>query len=801
MSHLFQDLQFALRSFARSPGFFAVAIITLALGVGATTGVLSVVDAVLLRSLPYPGSERLVSVGTVFAHDPDGFGPLSPGSIFDLREQSATIETIVGSSDASMTLLGVGDPELIDAAQVGRGFFDVLGVELTLGRGFAPQDFEADAANVAVLEHGFWRERWGGDIAVIGTTITLNREPYTIIGVAPADFFAPEAVYGQQAARMWLPLRLPEPQRGSFGYQAFGRLADGVTLAAANDEIDALFRGQTEAYGLDFEVGGRVVSLREQTLGTSGEPLTLLLAAVGVLLLIACANVANLMLAKGTIRGRELAVRAALGAGRWRIVRQLLTESVMLALVGGAAGAVLSYWAVEIFKASSPGGVPRLAEVAVDFRVLALALVLSTAVGLLFGLAPALQALRSDASTRLRAAATSVTTSRAGGRTRAALVVAETALALVLLIGAALLVNSFVRVDAGFESEGLMTMRVNVRSAYPERDTWQPFFLELLREVEAIPGVEGASLTTSLPFAGIGIMSSVVPLDVGEQPVEESFVPTTYVSPGHFRNMGMNLLEGRDFEGYPGDGPLYTIVNEALAREYWPTASSVLGKRIRMGGDAEDPVVTVVGVVNELRYRHDQPPMSEMYLHVEQDAWRSMTVVARAAGDSAALAGPMRQAVWRIDPDLAIDRVASADQLAWNSIGRPRFYSALAAILAALALALALIGIYGTISYAVGSRVRELGIRIALGARPGAVVAMVLRSGMRLAAVGVALGAAGAWAASRLLERFLFGITPTDVPTFLAAALLFVGTAMLACYLPARRAARLDPVRALRTDT
>ncbi|MGD8817283.1 MAG: ABC transporter permease, partial [Acidobacteriota bacterium] len=732
MSDLLQDLRYGARSFVRDPGFAVVAILTLALGVGAITAVFSVIDGVLLRPLPYPDADELVYIGTYLPGNDDELGVLSEGNVIGLKQRATTLRQVAGSNDISFTLLGNGEPELIDGAAVGLDFFPMLGVQPILGRPFDADDYLPGAAPVAVLEHGFWQERFGGDAGVIGSTLTLDRAAYTIVGVAPDGFFPPEAAYGQDQARLWVPLVVSEPPlRTRYGLQALGRMAPGATVQAAAAEIDRIFRSETDEFGLEWEVGGGALTLRERTLEGSGRALWLLLLGVGFLLLIACANVAGLMLARGTRRERELAVRRSLGAGRGRVVRQLLTESVMLALAGGLAGALLSYWAVQVFKATTPGGLPRLEEVVVDLRVLSVALLLSTAVGLLFGLAPALQTFRSDASAGLRPVGGATAESRAGRRTRRMLVVAEAALTLVLLIGASLLVNSFVRVsrvDPGFDADGLIGMRVNLRSAYPDRDSWLPFFHELLQGVEGIPGVRSASLTTSLPFGGIGVMTQVAPLDTAEPLADAVFIPSTYVSPDHFRTMGMSLLEGTGFEGpINPDAPAPVIVNDAMAATYWPDASSVIGKRIRMGTEPDDEVATVIGRVNGLRYRYDREPPAEMYLPMDAQGWRSMWVTARTDADPSSLARAMREALWSVDPDIPVDRISPVAQLAWNSIGRSRFYSGLAATLAGVALFLALVGLYGTIAYTVGSRVREIGIRLALGAQPGGVVALVLR--------------------------------------------------------------------------
>ncbi len=801
MSHFVQDIRYALRLFAQDPGFTTVAILTLALGIGATTGAFSIIDGVLLRPLPYPDGERLVFVGARFDHD-DGLGVVSPGNLADLADRSVTLEAVAGSSDVSFTVLGTGDPELVDAVRVGRNFFSLMGIEPHLGRGLVESDYEPDASDVAVLDYAYWQDAFGGDPSVVGEVLTLDREPYTVVGVGPEDYFPPDVVHGHADARMWVPLRfIGDPVRTSFGYQALARLAPGANVDEAALEVDRIFRGQTAEYGLDFEVGGGAELLRDRSRGTSGESLLVLLVAVALLLGISCANVANLMLARGTRRRRELAVRRSLGADRWRITRQLTTESLVLALVGGALGSALSYWAVLGFKLVSPPGMPRLAEVSVDLRALLGALVLSGLVGVLFGIAPSLQALRTGSAASLRAAGSGASSRRPS----AVLVVAEMALALMLLIGAGLMVNSFVRlssVDPGFEPNGLVSMRVNLRDAYAERADWQPFFREVLGGVQSLPGVQTAALTTSLPFGGVGIASSVVPLDTGGDTAEPDFIPSTYISEDYFRTLGINLLEGDTFDPVTEGGPLQVVVNTALAERFWPGAPSALGKRILVGDDpAEDPVATVIGVADSLRFRYDQDPMAEMFFSVDERAWRATWVVARTSGDPSDLARPMRGAVWRVDPDLPIDTVATVAELAWGSVGAPMFYSALASLLALAALALTLVGVYGTVSYGVGARVREIGVRVALGARPGRVLALILGGGARMAVAGVTLGALGGWVASRTLESFLFGVSGTDPWTYVAVCAMFVATTLLATWVPARRAARLDPVRALRSET
>ncbi len=803
------DVRHAARGYVRTPAFAVIAVGALALGIGATTAIWSVVDGVLVRSLPYPESERLVQIGTILRHDPDGFGSVGAAEFVDLGARTTTLESLAASGSRSFTMLGEGKPRVVSAARVTEEFFRLLGPDAIVGRTLGPDDQRAAATPVVVLNHGFWQSVWGGDPEVVGRLITLDDENYLVVGVMPPDFYPPEALWTQRNVDVWLPLVLFASSgklvRGHLEYNVIGLVAAGSSIEAARSEADSVFRTIGEEFYNGSVSGARVESLEKLTVSNIADTLSVVLAASAFLLVIACANIANLLLARGTGRQRELALRSVLGAGRRRIVRQLVTEALLLAVVGGIAGTGLAYWGVQAFRSTNPGEIPRLAEVAVDARVLAFALAISLGTGILFGLAPALHFGRTHPAPALQESALTAGTGRRAHRTRSLLVIAQTALAFVLLTGAGLLAHSFVRlvtVDPGFDQDGLATVKLRLPHSFAEGGESRRFFNELHARVRSLPNVDSASLTTHVPYTGDGAMWALVPegRDSTEQQDSSVFVATISVTPDYFRTMRIPVLSGRGFEDADREGTApVAIVNEAFAREYWPGSPDVIGKLVRFNA-SDDPPMTVIGVAGDVRYRPELEALPEVYVPFHQQPSSTMSVVARTRGAAAGLVAVIRQMVWEMDSKLPIRRAATMGEIAFEVNARARFYTLLLAALAGVAVALALVGVYGTLSYAVAQRTREMGIRMALGATSGDIVGLVLGGGFRLALAGVVLGLAGAWATTRLLSGFLFVVTPTDGGTFAVAALLFLTVSLLASWLPARRAARRDPSIALRFD-
>jgi len=796
-----QDLRYAARALAKKPGFSLTVIVLVALGIGATTTIFSVVDNVLLRQLPYPDAEELVFLG-----NPAHSAPM----YVDWRDRTSSFSQTGAALWDRYDLTGEGSPEHLDGSQVTQDFFSMLGATPAQGRLFAPEDFFGSPPRVAVLGHGLWQRRWGGDPAVIGRMITLSGNPVQVVGVLSPEFTAPAAVVGG-AGQIWLPLDLAQEElqsRGRLMLVAIARLKSGVSLESAQSDTDALSLALAEEFPepphLRRDGSVRlypVVSLHAATVGDVGKSLYMLLGAVGLMLLISCANVANLFLARGNDRTRETALRAALGAGRGRILAQLLAESLLLAVTGGVLGIALAVGGVRAVEAFSSGGIPRIAEISVDLRVMMVALLLSAATGVLFGIVPALRATRSDVREALNEAASSVTESRRRRRLRSTLVIAEIATALMLLMGAGLLFNSFLHlsnVDTGFSAEGVMGMRLDLGERFSEEQRIS-FTSDLTAQLARIPGVEVAAASTTLPPTG-GRMccwggNLTADVEIEDQPMA-IFHPVT---PGYFRLLSVPLVRGRGLTEEDEDAALGSaVINESAARFLFGEADPI-GRSFRF----RDVPLTVVGVVNDIRHwSMNQAGGHNVYAPYAVLGGRAsfLHVGVRSNMGPTALADAMRAAVWAVDPALPVLEISPLERTVSDSIAEPRFISMLLSTFAALAILLAAGGIYGSMLYSVGQRHRELGIRLALGARESNVVGMILRSGLLLTLIGIALGIAGALALSRTIETMLFGIEPTDPLTFVAVSVLLGAVALAACYLPARKAAKADPLEALRTQ-
>jgi putative ABC transport system permease protein len=812
MHDLLQDLRFGLRSFRRAPGFTLVAVLTLALGIGATTAIFSVVNAVLLRPLPYRDAERIVMVWM------DNRPQNMPEDIHswpnfaDLRTQSAAFARLAAYRRGGYNLTGgcaegTCEPQRVNAAVSTADLFAVLGTTPALGRPYTADEETPGRDNVAVISHGLWTRQFGGDPAAVGRTVRLNGRERTVVGVMPRGFAFPAA-----DTDVWVPLALsPEAreQRSSYSLYVVGRLAPGTTLAGARADVGTVWNRLTQQYPTAFrDYGVNLVPLPEQVVGRAlRTALWVMLGAVGAVLLIGCANVANLMLSRAAARQREVTVRVALGAGRRRLVQQLLTESVLLAAVGGAFGMLLAWGGLRALTRLAPADIPRLDEVGVDGVVLAVAVVVIVAAGVAFGLVPALHASRPDLAGTLRESARGGTGGRQGNRTRHLLVGAQVALVVVLLTTAGLLTRSFVRlqqVQLGFRPDHLLTLRVSLPAAkYPDDPQRLAFYDRLLERTRALPGVQGAAATSSIflsqtPNSTIFRIEGRTPAP-GEEGIE---TPIDAVTPDYFRVMGVPLVRGRTFSAQDGPtAPAVVLINEHMARRFWPGEDPV-GRRIRYGGAQSDaPWMTVVGVVADMRRTGlDAPVRYETFVPLAQAADPGMTVVLRTTGEPLALAAAARAAVRAADPDQPVYDVRAMDELLSERVAQRRFSMTLLGTFAALALVLGVVGVYGVTSYVVAQRTREVGLRLALGAPPAHVVRMVVRQGMRVAAVGIGVGLVGALGVGRLLTRLLYEVSPLDAATLAGATLVLALATLVANYIPARRAALVDPIESLRSD-
>jgi len=812
MQTLWQDLRYGARMLMKNPGFSLIAALTLTLGIGANTAIFSVINGVLLKPLPYAEPERLVAVWEM-RHD-GRRGSASYPNFADWRAQNQVFERIAIYRDSAMALTGGGEAANLRAVITTPDLFPLLNARPQLGRGFLPEEEKA-GSRVVVLGHGAWRKYFGADPNLVGKQIKLNGRDFSVVGVMPAGFNFP--VEAEQTD-LWVSAAISSErddpkeeslneQRGAHIYDSIARLKPGVTLAAAQTDLETVM-GRLRAQYPD-EVGGDHTAMRPYLTDLVGDverALLVLFAAVGVVLLIACANVASLLLARAIGRQREIAVRAALGASWGRIVRQLLTESLLLAAAGGTAGLLLATWGVDLLKALSPADLPRIQDVRLDGRVLMFTLLVSLLTGLLFGLIPALRAARADLNEALKEGGRGGEGLRRN-RLRSALVVAEVASAMTLLVGAGLLINSFVRlqrVNLGFDPHQVLTLRVDLPEArYREGRQIINFNQEFLRRVERLPGVRSAAMVFKLPL-GVGDASNT--FEVEGQPSDKSRRLTAGLrvsTPGYFHTLGIPFVNGRDFsERDEEKSAPVVIINETLAARYFPNQNPI-GKHIRpdISLEGAPPWREIVGVVSSVR--HGGPgkePRPEFFLPHTQMPFLTPTTVVRVAGDPLAIVGAARNEVRAMDREAPIDSVKTLDQYLTESVAQPRFNTLLLALFAGVAMTLTAVGLYGVMAFSVTARTREIGVRVALGARGPDVLRLVISQGMKLTLIGVAIGLVAALALTRLMKGLLFGVTPTDPATFALIALLLVSVAMLACYLPARRATKVDPMIALRCE-
>jgi len=810
---LLQDLRYAIRTLLKQPAFTLVALLTLALGIGANTAIFGIVNAVLLRPLPYHEPDRIVLLWSHWTNWTKTW--LSPPELADYQRQARSLEHVAAFSSTSFNLTaGPGsEPLRVLAAQVQSGMFAALGATTIAGRVFTADEDRPGHERVVMLTEGLWRSQFGSDPSIVGRTIDLDATPYTVVGVLPAALRLPLDYANRAFTQIWVPLALgpTDPQeRGNHGLNALGRLTPGVPLSQAQAEIDAITRGFQQQYPNNYDTafGLTLVPAPLEVFGDVRPALLVLLLAVGAVLLIACANVANLLLARSEGRQKELALRLALGAGRHRIVRQLLTESMLLALVGGVAGVALAYGLTQALVALDPLKIPRVQDIALDGRVLAFTAAVSLVTGLLFGIAPALQSARTDLQSVLKEGGRD--SHVATGWLRRVLVIGEVAASVVLVAAALLLARSFARlldVNAGFNPAHVLTLRTSLPSAtYTDAAAMVKAYTEVGRRLRESPGVLAAGAVTGLPLASTrgdwGIRIEGRPSD----PRDNLAADWQVVTPGYFEALGTPLRGGRTFtDADRADTLLVIVINETMAKKYWPGVDAI-GRRMRMG---RSEWITVVGVVADIHHRGlDMQPRPEMYRpHTqfryggpEAPAVSTMTWAVRTADDPRAATSYARAAIHAVDPKLGISDIATMDQVVADSTSDRRLNMLLFALLGSLALALATVGVYGVVAYSVSQRTHEIGVRMAIGAKPGDVVRMMVSEGGRLAVVGVVLGSVAALAGARLIRGLLFEVSATDPLTFAAVAAALLGVALLASYIPARRATRVDPMVALRGE-
>lgn len=814
MESLRQDLAYGLRTLIKNPAFTIVAVLALALGTGANTAIFSMVNGVLLKPLPYQEPDRLVMVWT---NNTKGNRPqdvMSVPDLLDYRENSTVEIASLTFDDFNLTM---GDqPERVPGTMVSANFFSLLGVQPRLGRTFLPHEDQAGADRVVVISDGLWKRSFGGDPAIVNQSIQINGASFTVVGVAPPEFQSPE-----KGDELWVPmafdgtdrLRIPSTSapedlknRRIRFLKSVARLKPGVTLNQAQTELSTIASRLEQQYpDENAGMGVNLVSLHRQIVGDIKPALLLLFAAVGLVLLIACANVANLLLARAAARQKEIAIRVALGAGRARLIRQLLTESVMLGLVGGGLGVGVAWLGLRLLIGINPANIPRLGEIDIDLRVLGFTLLVSVLTGLVFGLVPALQASRPHLNETLKEGSRGSTGGLGRQRVRGVLVVTEVALTQMLLIGAGLMVKSFYalqEVNPGFKADSVLTMQVTLPPLkYAEDTQITAFYEQALKRIETLPGVQAAAAATTLPMTGSLIMRRfTIDGRAPAAPNERLLAHYAAISPEYFRAMGIQLIDGRGFTDHDRDNSQQVIIiNETMRRLFWPNEDPV-GKHISITAEA-GVSREIVGVVADVKQSSlDAESGLQVYEPYLQFPWNFMAIVVRTAGDPLRMAPSVRNEILAVDKAQPVYDVKSMAQIMDDSVSQPRLYMALLAIFAAIALVLAGVGIYGVMNYSVNQRKHEIGIRMAIGAQPSQILNMIVAQGMLLAAIGVAIGIVAALFLSRIVEMLLFSVSGRDPMTFVVLPIVLVLVALVSSYFPARRATRVDPMIALRAE-
>ncbi|HXO42857.1 MAG TPA: ABC transporter permease [Thermoanaerobaculia bacterium] len=819
MKTFLEDLRYGVRMLLAAPAIYGAAVLSLALGVGANTAIFSVVNGVLLRPLPYRDADRLVMIWERDLKNSQlnrvddlatGLMPMSVPNFFDYREQNKVFAGMVGMSSGNATVAAGGhDPTKVFGAGVFANFFETLGVHPVLGRSFLPVEEQAGRNRVVVLSYGLWEDAYGRDPGVLGKKFLMEGVEHTVVGVMPPGFEFP------REARFWHPTGFPRdlaPRNFNF-IRVFGRLKPGVSVATAQAAMATMARRLEQQYPDSLRNRGiLLVPLKEQVIGQVRTRLSVLWGVVGLVLLIACANVTNLLLARANGRSREIAIRTALGARKRRLLRQLMTESLLLIVLGGGLGLLLALWGLRSLQHLAAGQIPRIETVGLDPAALLFTLVVSFAAGMLSGLVPALHAARPDLSEAFKEGGGRVAAGRSRRRLSRLMVVVQLAVAIVLVCGAGLLVKSFLHlthVDPGFKPESVLAVEVTLPEVkYHDSYKTTAFFKELTARVDAMPGVRSAGFTFFLPMTGQSGTTPIEAEGAKPQPVNENKeVVVQAVTPGFFPTMGMALKQGRLLNDHDEAGaPEVVVVNEAAARRFWPNESPV-GRKVTFAADfgpagkLEKKPRQVVGVVGDSRYYGlDQSVEPEVYFPNYQSTWRWANLLVRAANDPLGLVPPIRQQLHNLDTDLAVGKIRTMEQLVSDSVAKPRFTTMLMLAFAAIALIMACVAVYGTVAYSVGQRAHEIAVRMAVGARHGDVVRLILGEGFVLGLTGLAIGLAGALALTRLMTSLLFEVSALDAAVFAGAFALLLALVVLASFLPARRAARVDPLIGLRAE-
>lgn len=812
MENILKDIRYAVRMLARNPGFSLIAVLALALGIGANSAIFSVVNAVLLNPLPYREPDRLAMIYHKYPDINLMDASLSPPSYVEYRDTTASFERVAVGAGWGVNLTGAGEPERLQGARLSASFLSTLGVEPALGRNFIPEEEQPGKNNVVILSHGLWQRQFGGDQGILGKTITLDGNGYEVVGVMPPgfSFFREVDIWSPLA---FTPEQLAADNHGNENLLGIARLKQGVSLAQAQSEMDSLADQLRQQFYRNTNWGISLVGMREQLVGDIQPALLILLAAVGCVLLIACANVANLLLARAASRQKEISIRAALGATRLRVIRQLLTESLLLAALGGVIGLALAYGGVKLLIAGIPPDIaqfiPGWKSIGIDSRVLLFTLAASMLTGIIFGVIPAIKTSKADLNETLKEGGRGAAS---GSRSHALLnlfVVAEVAISLVLLIGAGLLVRSFINlqeVKPGFNPQGVLTMQMSLpQSKYRERFQQAAFFDEALRKISSLPGVQSAGVVDNVPMGGNNSQASFMIEGLEIAPGQSAPHGDRHLaSPDYFKAIGISLIRGRFFSHQDtADSLPVAIIDETLAERYWP-GEDPIGKRMgaffdRINGQVR--IREIVGVVSHVKqYGLDGTSRVQYYFPLSQRPQSAMFLVVRTSSEPSSMVASVRGAIQSIDSDQPIFSVKTMEAIVSGSMAQKRFATFLLGIFAVVAMLLASIGIYGVMSYSVSQRTHEIGIRMALGANRSDVLRLVVGRGMLLAVIGVALGLAAAFWATSVMSSLLFGVTATDVTTFVAIPMALAAVASVASYLPARRATRVDPMAALRCE-
>ena len=806
---LWQDLRYALRTLAKNPAFTSIAIVAIALGIGANTVIFSAVNAVLLRPLPFKNPEQLVMVWENATHLGFPKNTPSPPNFIDWQRQNTVFTGMAAMSERSFNLTGVGEPDRLDGRRVSANLFDLLGVPALLGRTFVPDD-DRPGTHVVLLSYSLWQRRFGSDSNVIGRAITLNGESYNVIGVMPRSVHLP--AYGNWNDKVWVPIAFTNEEtteRGNHFLDVIARIKPGITLKQAQAEMETIAARLAKEYPrYNTRIGATVTPLHEEVVGDIKPALLILLGAVGFVLLIACANVANLLLARAAVREKEIALRLALGASRSRLTRQFLTESVLLALLGGGFGLLLALAGIRVLKTFIPVTISQTQTISIDGKVLVFTALLALLTGIVFGLAPAMHASHSNLNDSLKEGGRDSAIGKKGNRLRDLLVVGEIAVSFILLIGAGLLINSFLHLrnlDPGFRADHLLTMKVDLSELrYPDGERRSVFFDEVLFRIRALPGVQSVAVAGNLPFTYNGDSMSIAVEGIPDPPPGQwPDVIYRAIGPGYFSTMGIPMIRGRDFTDQDkADSKNVVVISEKTAQHYWP-GKDPIGKRLKPGATTSDvPWREVIGVVKDVRQNDfiAQPKMQMYFAYRQLKDLAANALIVRTSVEPMSLATSIRDAIWAVDKDQPVANVDTMDHIVSEAIARQRFSMLLLGIFATLALVLASVGIYGVMSYSVAQRTHEIGIRMALGARRADVLQMTVTQGLKLVGTGMLLGLAAAFLLTRVLASLLYGISATDPITFLGISVVLLAVAILASYIPALRATKVDPIIALRAQ-